>query len=199
MKTFASIAIFAAAVLVLSATVSAGTITIHDLTDNVLITDDTNGRVSFDCTGESCSFTITAPQGTAQISFEGNAIFNLREPPNLGQPISGVPVSETLFLTGSTTRDDIEITTSFQFISDTETGLSPLLNSQDLFEDGTAQPTIVIDYFDANTSFTGSDTIKVQSEIIEGRVPEPSTWLMALSGLALLGVPRVRRLLARAG
>jgi len=172
----------AATLLVLSGAASAGSITINDLTDTITITDNTGGRFSpIPCVGEICGFNIAGPAGTASLTpnFVGA---NLHEPgaPNASDTLEGQ------FLTTST---------SWLFTSDGESGLPFFIgggsNVNDLVEDGTAQNAIVIRYFNVDSQPNGTDTIFIQSDVESG-VPEPSTWLMALGGLALLCGIRTR-------
>jgi len=86
----------------------------------------------------------------------------------------------------------------FNFVSDLEGGppLVPFPNTagvNNLVENGTPQNAITITYFDITGAPTGqTDVIQIESEI-DGVAPEPSTWFMMLSGLALLAIPIRRR------
>jgi hypothetical protein len=80
--------------------------------------------------------------------------------------------------------------TFWMFSSDLETPLTPgSLNTptSNFIEDGTAQIVLTISYRNANLAVVGADTLAIQSDVADGGAPEPSTWIMALSGLGLVG------------
>lgn len=168
--------------LVLCGAASAGTVTINDLTDIVSVTGDIGNRLDTNCSGETCLFSFVGPPGNTgfTLNFPGGA--NLIEP-------GATNASDTLANIGIATEQ-----TTWSFTSDAESGLPLLTGSgiNTLTEDGTPQSVIVVSWFNSLTPLI-QDTIVIQSDL-EVAVPEPSTWWMALSGLALLVLHLRRRL-----
>jgi len=171
-------------ITVLSSGVRAGTIAISDLTDSVTVTDNgsTNGRFALlTCPGttESCSFSLSAPSGTTS--------FGITQDVNIFEDATLTSVSDTLqhVLTCGTPI-------CFQFTSDGEAPLSALLGAASIVENGTFQTAITVNYFNPS-SLIGTDTITFQSDVEPSPVPEPSSLLLLLTAVALLGAVRYRK------
>ena len=142
-----------------------------------------NTGLAVDCgtSTEMCPFTLQHFQSA--FANPSPVAVNIFEP-------GGQILSDTLQLTfveGSKTF--------WTFNSDVEgMTLSPIIGGQTIVEDGTAQTVVTIFYGDFNGAPNGTDTILIQSDLVEGvGVPEPSGLMMALSGLAFVGVPAIRR------
>jgi len=171
------------------ATADIPTFAINDLTDTVTVTTDSanQSRLFTDCVAEGCFFSILGPTNavTYRASFAGIVLVSDQIAVNMFEPGGGV--SDTLQQT-----DDNNAKTFWQFNSDTEAPLEPFQTTNNLIENGTAQPAIHLDYLDANGALVGSALITIQSDV---ETPEPSFRIMALAGLlAMVGVTVLRRL-----
>ena len=114
---------------------------------------------------------------------------NIFEPP--GSQSAGL--SDVLFL--SLNKNTQPFTLLVDFVSDSDGGvvLDPIPGAN-VIEDGTVQTASRITWFNPDGSINTIDTIKFQSDVAE--VPEPSSILLLLTGLAVLGmlIPRIRTL-----
>jgi hypothetical protein len=171
------------------------TFAVNDLTDTATVTDPgSTGRLtSVNCSGEGCTFTVSFPTGVGTItSYQlvagGSVVPNFSSVFFL-EPPSTFQVSDILTQTDATSS-----ATFWQFTSDTESPLT-LGSGTTLTENGTAQSAFTIQYKNVDGTVIAQDNITVQSDV-EG-VPEPSTGLIALSGLAGLGIVFRRRAAAR--
>lgn len=131
---------------------------------------------------ERCDFSVIGPLATTQM-LQDFGFINMFDP-------GGQTISDTL----DTVAGDA-VGRGFVFLSDLEGGppLIPVGGTEftnNLVEDGTAQTVMLLSYFNGQT-LIGTDIIQIQSDL-EG-VPEPSTWMMALSGLAMVSIPAIRR------
>jgi hypothetical protein len=182
---------------------SGGSIIIRDLTDTATL--EVQGTLfgafsgnANSCSGETCSFSLNAPtfnaaglgiQPTIIASFNYGLVV-LREGSLTG------PLSDYL-----NCSDCGGSNTFWQFKSDTDgvpltlpaNANSPVNN---LVEDGTPQLAVTISYLGGGGTqnsalrLLGQDFIYIQSD---AETPEPSTWLMALSGLGAVGYALRRR------
>jgi len=172
------------------------------LAGTILITDSPEGSLTVTASGtvagqssavanvscsvtaqaEVCDFQVVGPTSAASASTDFFKV-NMFEP-------DGVTVSDTLFQVNVATLP----TTTYQFKSDIDgvalTSLPPGAGLLSLIENGSAQSVVTITYHNVDGAAIGTDVVQIQSDL-EG-VPEPSTWLLALSGLALLCVPAIR-------
>ena len=158
----------------------AATIFFSDLSDTVTFSTDIPSGVSGSCTGEYCTVTVLSPGGTASGFF---TIFELdwTEP---GQPFV---VSDRFCLVLCAVSASAQSAT-IDFASDDET---PLLFGSGTPEDGTIQTALTINWLDVAGNLIGTVDVKFQSDVSE--VPEPSSALLMLTGLAVLGIPVLRR------
>jgi hypothetical protein len=186
----------ALAVVANAAPVTTATFTVVDSGDTVSVTDDNSTGRLFACTPavESCFFNISPFTGlggtnSITISYNGIVFTNINAVGiNLLEPGTGA-VSDTLTLTDTSGIHGTK--TFWQFNSDSDSGSAPTaLTDPSLTEDGTAQPTIVIDYFNVDQTHIARDIIQLQSDV---ETPEASSILTVFTGLALIGVLFVRR------
>ena len=171
--------LFATILMLTTNQASAGIILIRDLTESGLSVTSSDGAIldlpacGVTATEEFCNFEIVGP-GADRSTFSFLRV-NVFEP--------GGGTSDLL-----TIMNGFSNISFWKFTSDLEGGpsLVPYAvgpNTFDITEDGTAQPVIVISYFDIQGILIGTDTIKIQSD---ANVPEPSTWVVGLMGLILL-------------
>jgi PEP-CTERM motif len=154
----------------------AGFVTFNDLIDTVTVTDGTGGRIVSSCPGnETCAVVLFGPSGASSSSVAVLGSFLIAEPnANVRSdqidfgPRPGFPNQVNIF-----------------FSSDME-GVTPLACPCDVAEDGTVQTARTIAWFNALGASIGSDDIKFQSDISD--VPEPSSGLLMVLGVALLGL-----------
>jgi hypothetical protein len=180
----------------LSASSSAGTITIVDGANDVIsFIDGTGGRLSTtNCSGAEtpsvCGFVITGIAGAAIAgdTFD-HPIVSLLEP-----AILAVLASDNLHLSDIGAGGN----NAWQFVSDAEGGLAVLANAFTLTETGAAQLVATITYHNAAGGVVGTDQIFIQSDLDAGppppSVPEPaSASLLLLGGGLLIGAGRLRK------
>jgi len=161
--------------LAVSGTASAGNILIDDLTETLTVTGDTDvgARLTgVTIAGESVTFEIDAPANASTIGIPFVSNLNVLE--------SDGTVSDTLQLTAATSLQSF-----WQFNSDDEAPLQLLSNAISIIEDGTRQFGFEVFYFDANGDVFNTDTIQFESDAAS--VPEPSSAVMAVIGLAMTG------------
>jgi hypothetical protein len=171
---------------------TAGTFSILDLTDRVSITDDNQtGRLEghpCPAVDESCIFQINFPAGavSAMSTIGIDNGVNIFEQDNTTQ-LSDMLTNE---LTCGPTA------TCWTFGSDPAVESQPRPGFSSMVEDATMmQPATKITYFDAGGNrLQEADTIQFQSNSDpDVPVPEPASALIALIGLAVLGIPILRR------
>jgi hypothetical protein len=157
-----------------SGAANAGTIVIDDLTDTLTVTGDTDvgARLTgITIVGETVTFEIDAPANASAIGVPFVNSLNILEPDGT--------VSDTFQLTAATSLQSF-----WQFTSDDETPLQPLSNALSIVEDGTPQFGFEVLYFDANGDVVNTDTIQFKSDAAP--VPEPSSGVLAVIGLAMI-------------
>jgi len=176
----------------LSASASAGTITIVDGPNDVIsFIDGTGGRLNTtNCSGAEsptvCGFVITGQTGAAIAgdTFD-HTIISLLEPALLTLASDNLRLSD-LGAGGNN---------AWQFVSDGESGLTILANAFTLTEDGTAQLVATITYHSVTGAVVGTDQIFIQSDLESvAPTPEPaSASLLLLGGGLLIGAGRLRK------
>jgi PEP-CTERM motif len=176
----------------LSASASAGTITIVDLANDVIsFTTDgaaTTARLTTtNCTSESsCIFAIAGPTGAATgADTFSHTIISLLEPPLLTLASDNLHNSD-VGAGGSN---------AWSFVS-SETGIAILSGAFTLTEDGTAQSVTTITYHSSiGGAVVGTDTIFIQSDLDSvAPTPEPaSASLLLLGGGLLIAAGRFRK------
>jgi hypothetical protein len=181
----------------LSASSSAGTITIVDGANDVIsFIDGTGGRLNTtNCSGAEtpsiCGFVITGIAGAAigSDTFD-HQIISLLEPALLTLASDNLHLSDI----GAGGNN------AWQFVSDAEGGLAILANAFTLTENGTAQLVATITYHNLAGGVVGTDQIFIQSDLEAGppppppSVPEPaSASLLLLGGGLLIGAGRLRK------
>jgi PEP-CTERM motif len=182
----------------LSASASAGTITIIDGANDVIsfTTDSaaTTARLNTaNCPGAEsptvCGFAITGQTGAAIAGDTfSQTIISLLEPQLLTMASDNLHLSDI----GAGGNN------AWVFVSDGESGLAILANAFTLTEDGTAQLVATITYHSATGAVVGSDQIFIQSDLDAGppppAVPEPaSASLLLLGGGLLIAAGRLRK------
>jgi hypothetical protein len=159
----------------------------NDLTDTLTMTS--TGSLTFGgtptcptpTTTELCSF-VLAPN--ASISTQVTAFtFDIIKV-NMFEDVGQTIVSDLLNRT-----DTGGFSSLWTFTSDVDGGttLQPFVTTAgvlNITENGLPQTVVNISYLNANALVLETDTIQIQSDV-EG-TPEPSTWLMAASGLGLV-------------
>jgi hypothetical protein len=158
----------------------AGTVTFNDLTDTMTVTVSDPGRIYMSCLGlESCFVIVSAPD---QARFVSTTLPGL--PFFISEP-QGILVSDVL--TAGVLPPVLDLPPGYPVIfasyADTSTlQCSPFPTGCGLTEDGTFQAIGTITWSD-NTV----DTIRFQSDV---ETPEPSSTLLLVTGLVLLGARR---------
>jgi hypothetical protein len=170
-----------------------GIFTVNDLTDTVTVaTDSSNaGRLFTDCSGESCFFSIEGITNAVSFSasFGSTTFTGDTAGVNMLEPGFSDKISDTLRQTDSNNAK-----TFWQFNSDCiilSAETDTVTSFPTLVENGTPQPTILITYFDSNSTEIGTSLIDIASDV---ETPEPSLGLAALAGLLMIvGVAFLRR------
>jgi hypothetical protein len=156
----------------LPASVAAGTITVFDLTETVTfnVSSDIATRVSGGCKGEFCQFIILDPPNTVGASYTARTnIFG----------IDGLLSDTFEFASGKPT-----------FNSDP---LQPFARPfSSLFEDGSVLLVGVVSFFNSAGNIIETDRMYLQSDA-EAEAPEPSSILLTLAGLTVLGAVSINR------
>ena len=194
MRTFSTALAAVGLAVFLSASASAGTITIVDGPNDVIsfTTDSaaTTARLNTaNCSGAEsptiCGFVITGLPGAAIAgdTFD-HTIISLLEPPLLTLASDNLRLSD-LGAGGNN---------AWQFVSDGESGLAILANAFTLTENGTAQLVATITYHSVTGAVVGTDQIFIQSDLDSvAPTPEPaSASLLLLGGGLLIGAGRLR-------
>jgi len=176
------------ALLCVSGTLRADTITVNDLTSTLTLTHiGTNRLVTYSCgligTSEGCTFAITGIGVTIKSTIGG------------GQPVVAIAdpggkfVSDLLTMEGVTAGSQV-LTGAFISLAD---GATPVACAPPvpctITENGKLQTALTVTWSNNTT-----DTIRFKSDIES--VPEPSSILLLLTGLAPLGMWIRRRRVA---
>jgi hypothetical protein len=195
MRAFSTVMAAVGLAVFLSASASAGTITIVDGTnDFISFTTDsaaTTARLNIaNCSGAEsptvCGFAITGQSGAAIAgdTFD-HTIISLLEPQLQGVASDNLSLSD-LGAGGNN---------AWQFVSDGEGGLAILANAFTLTENGAAQLVATITYHSVTGAVVGTDQIFIQSDLDSAApTPEPaSASLLLLGGGLLIGAGRLRK------
>ena len=159
----------------------AGNVTFVDLLDTITLSDDTGRTSGFSCQGETCSVTLLPPAGTGGV---GLSIISTAwvEPGTNNLSDQFCQAADCIFSPQSA---------FISFTSDTEgVSLGPCQLTFCPAENGSVQTAITVNWFNQAGAPIGSDNINLQSD---NEVPEPSSGLLLLAGISVLGLTIRRR------